>query len=172
MPDVRLRGAVLSRGRGRPRRPAELRGHNCLGYTLASSDGWRFAGGTVAVEGSLRASNGDALVAAAAAGLGLIYQPTFLVADALRRGSLVALDLGPIPSLPLHAVMPSRRNPPAKVRALVAFVAARFADPPWDRDLPAPLGVDAPLPGEAPAPLPGEAPAPIDGPYRPAEVDA
>ncbi len=105
--------------RGRPRRPEDLSDHNCLGYTLASSDGWRFEAGTVAVEGSLRASNGDALVAAAAAGLGVIYQPTFLVADALRRGALVALDLGPIPSLPIHAVMPSRRRPPAKVRALV-----------------------------------------------------
>ncbi len=54
----------------------------------------------------------------------------------------MALDLGPIPALPIHAVMPSRRNPPAKVRALVAFVAARFADPPWDRGLPAALCAD------------------------------
>lgn len=140
--------------RGRPRRPEDLASHNCLGYTLASSDGWRFEGGTVTVAGSLRASNGDALVAAAAAGLGVIYQPTFLVGEALRRGSLVALDLGIIPSLPIHAVMPSRRRPPAKVRALVEFVAARFADPPWDRDLPAPLGPHDPLPGASDA-LPG-----------------
>ncbi|TGE02525.1 LysR family transcriptional regulator [Methylobacterium nonmethylotrophicum] len=134
---------------GRPRRPADLAAHNCLGYTLASSDGWRFEGGTATVAGSLRASNGAALVAAAAAGLGVIYQPTFLVAEALRRGSLVALDLGPIPTLPIHAVMPSRRRPPAKVRVMVEFAARRFADPPWDRDLPAPLGIDDPLP-EAP----------------------
>ncbi|AWN53579.1 LysR family transcriptional regulator [Methylobacterium sp. 17Sr1-1] len=139
---------------GRPRRPEDLGGHNCLGYTLASSDGWRFESGTVAVSGSLRASNGAALVAAAAAGLGVIYQPTFLVAEALRRGSLVALGLGAIPSLPIHAVMPSRRRPPAKVRALVEFVARRFADPPWDRDLPAPLGADDPLPAPALVPEP------------------
>ncbi|TNC09591.1 LysR family transcriptional regulator [Methylobacterium terricola] len=137
--------------RGWPRRPQDLADHNCLGYTLASDDGWRFEGGTVTVAGSLRASNGDALVAAAAAGLGMIYQPTFLVADALRRGSLVALDLGTIPSLPIHAMMPSRRSPPAKVRALVEFVAGRFADPPWDRDLPPSLGPDDALPVPVPA---------------------
>lgn len=108
----------------------------------------------------MRASNGAALVAAAAAGLGVIYQPTFLVGEALRCGSLLALDLGAIPSLPIHAVMPSRRRPPAKVRALVAFVAARFADPPWDRDLPAPLGADDPLPGMCDTPWPEAGPVP------------
>ncbi|WP_083469077.1 LysR family transcriptional regulator [Methylobacterium variabile] len=137
--------------RGRPRRPADLTGHNCLGYTLASTGGWRFAEGTVPVCGTLQASNGAALVAAATAGLGVIYQPTFLVGQALRSGALVALDLGsPIPSLPLHAVMPPGRRPPAKVRAFVDFAAGRFADAPWDHGLPDPLGPDAAIPSPAP----------------------
>jgi DNA-binding transcriptional LysR family regulator len=51
---------------GRPTQPDDLAGHNCLTYAYAASrDEWRFVGkqGTrsVAVQGSLRANNGDAL---------------------------------------------------------------------------------------------------------------
>ncbi|WP_018259778.1 LysR family transcriptional regulator [Methylobacterium sp. WSM2598] len=127
--------------RGRPRRPEDLGRHNCLGYTLASSGGWRFGGRAYAVTGNLRASNGDALVAAAVAGQGLIYQPSFIVGDALRAGRLVALDLGAPPSvLPIHALVPPGRRQPAKVRACVAFLADRFTgEPVWDRGLPEPV---------------------------------
>jgi hypothetical protein len=38
----------------------------------------------------------------------------------------------------VHAVLPPGRNPPAKVRAFVDFLALRFwPQPPWDRGLPA-----------------------------------
>ncbi|MER2250807.1 LysR family transcriptional regulator [Methylorubrum podarium] len=122
---------------GTPRAPEDLREHNCLGYTLSDSSGWRFGDRVYPVSGTLRAPNGAALVAAASAGLGLVYQPTFLVAEALRAGSLVALDLGaPCPTLPIHALMPPGRRP-AKTRAFVDFLAERFAgEPAWERDLP------------------------------------
>ncbi|MBK3405756.1 LysR family transcriptional regulator [Methylorubrum populi] len=123
---------------GTPRRPEELKGHNCLGYTLSDASGWRFGDQAYPVSGTLRAPNGAALVAAAVAGLGLVYQPTFLVAEALRAGTLVALDLGaPCPTLPIHALMPPGRRP-AKTRAFVEYLAERFAgEPAWERDLPA-----------------------------------
>lgn len=122
---------------GTPRAPEDLREHNCLDYTLSDSSGWRFGDRVYPVSGTLRAPNGAALVAAASAGLGLVYQPTFLVAEALRAGSLVALDLGaPCPTLPIHALMPPGRRP-AKTRAFVDFLAQRFAgEPAWERDLP------------------------------------
>ena len=122
---------------GTPRAPEALKDHNCLGYTLSDSSGWRFGDRVYPVSGTLRAPNGAALVAAASAGLGLVYQPTFLVAEALRAGSLVALDLGaPCPTLPIHALMPPGRRP-AKTRAFVDFLAQRFAgEPAWERDLP------------------------------------
>jgi hypothetical protein len=41
----------------------------------------------VAVAGNLRSNNGDALRTAAIAGQGLLYQPTFMVADHLRAGT-------------------------------------------------------------------------------------
>jgi DNA-binding transcriptional LysR family regulator len=128
---------------GTPRTVAELAKHNCLGYTLAQAgaDRWIMGGRSgisIPVAGNLRANNGDALLAAAVAGQGIIYQPTFIVADDLRAGSLVRLTLDQPPSelLAVHAVYLPHRHPPAKVRAFIEFLAAEFApDPPWDRGI-------------------------------------
>ena len=130
--------------RGIPRTLADLARHNCLVYTLAQTigvDQWMFGhdGQTAGpIRGNLRASNGDALVAAAVADQGLIYQPTFLVGDDLRAGRLVAvhLDVPPAELPGIFAVYPRNRKPPAKVRAIVDFLAQTFGPtPPWDRDL-------------------------------------
>ena len=76
------------------------------------------------------------LPTAAIAGQGLIYQPTFFVADDLRAGTLVAVTLDH-PTIELggvYAVYLPDRNPPAKVRAFIDFVAERFGpEPPWER---------------------------------------
>jgi DNA-binding transcriptional LysR family regulator len=129
--------------RGSPRTLSDLKDHNCLGYTLPSAVGaerWSFGrdGDTVVeVSGNLRANNGDALLAAAIAGQGVIYQPTFLVGDGLREGLLVRLlPNEPTYELGVHAVLPSGRQTPAKVRDFVDFLGRRFAPAPvWDRDL-------------------------------------
>jgi DNA-binding transcriptional LysR family regulator len=126
---------------GEPRTLDDLSRHNCLGYTLpsaASAGRWAFGRDgdvLVPVRGNLRANNGDALLAAALAGQGLIHQPTFLVGDALREGRLVrVLPDHPTPELGIYAVFPSGRQAPAKVRAFVEFFAERLApEPSWDR---------------------------------------
>jgi DNA-binding transcriptional LysR family regulator len=127
---------------GTPDTVAELANHNCLGYTLSEivgADRWSFGpegAVTVSVSGTLRANNGDALVAAALAGQGLVYQPTFLVSAELRSGRLVSVSLDhPTIELPgVFVVYPSDRRPPAKVRAFIDFLAQRFGSvPPWDR---------------------------------------
>ena len=71
----------------------------------------------------------DALRAAAVGGQGLVYEPSFIVGDDVAQGRLQALtldhparDLGGI-----HAVWPANRHPPAKVRAMVDFLATRLA---------------------------------------------
>jgi DNA-binding transcriptional LysR family regulator len=136
--------AYLAR-RSIPTSVSELGSHNCLGYTLSSSvgpDRWRFGlDGSiiVPVTGNLHANNGDALVAAALAGQGMIYQPTFLVGDDIRAGRLVSVTLDePLMELPgVFAIYASNRRPPAKVRAFIDFLAGKFAPAPrWDRDLP------------------------------------
>jgi DNA-binding transcriptional LysR family regulator len=131
------------KARGTPRTVAELADHNCLGYTLALSGPHRWSFGrraeiSVPIVGDLRANNGDALLAAAVAGQGIIYQPTFIVADDLRAGRLTALPLDQPTNerLAVHAVYLPDRHPPAKVRAFIDFIATRFApEPPWDRGL-------------------------------------
>jgi DNA-binding transcriptional LysR family regulator len=131
------------KARGTPRTLAELADHNCLGYTLALSGPHRWSFGkraeiSVPIVGDLRANNGDALLAAAVAGQGIIYQPTFIVADDLRAGRLTALSLDQPTNerLAVHAVYLPDRHPPAKVRAFIDFIATRFApEPPWDRGL-------------------------------------
>ena len=128
--------------KGTPRRVTDLGDHNCLGYTLSrtvGSDRWSFGTDgavTVPISGNLRANNGDALVAAAVAGQGLIYQPTFLVSAEIRTGRLVAIALDqPAVELPgVFALYPADRRPPAKVRAFIDFLVQRFGSvPPWDR---------------------------------------
>jgi DNA-binding transcriptional LysR family regulator len=130
---------------GTPHTVADLSSHNCLGYTLSSALGphqWSFGPGgsvTVPIKGNLQASNGDALVAAALAGQGLVYEPTFLLGDDIRVGRLVALTLDQPPmELPgVFAVYASNRRPPAKVRAFIDFLVQRLGPvPPWDRELP------------------------------------
>jgi DNA-binding transcriptional LysR family regulator len=128
---------------GIPRKLTDLERHNCLGYTLGTTigaDRWAFGRDgdeAVDVSGNLRANNGDALLAAAIAGQGLIYQPTFLVGDALRSGALIrVLARQPTYELGIHAVSVSGRQAPAKVRAFTDFLHRRFApEPAWDKGL-------------------------------------
>lgn len=75
----------------------------------------------------LLANNGQALLSAALAGLGILLQPSPLVREALAAGQLVGLlqDYMPLPR-PMHIVYaPDRRITP-KLRSFIDFVAARF----------------------------------------------
>ncbi|MFA5495942.1 MAG: LysR substrate-binding domain-containing protein [Porticoccaceae bacterium] len=121
--------------RGVPRRIVELAQHNCLSYTLSpmqDSKQWAFGAQgefRVAVSGDLLANNGEALLAAAVAGQGIIYQPHFIVGGALKRGTLVALELDK-PAVELggiHVLYPPDRRPPAKVRVMIDYLAEAFA---------------------------------------------
>jgi len=128
--------------RGKPQRPEELARHDCLIYTyLPSSHEWQFRGADgravrVRVAGPLEANNGDALRAAAQAGLGVTLIPTFIVGEAVRAGQLeTALEAFEDDPLAVYAVYPHRRHLSAKVRAFVDFLAERFGpEPYWDRD--------------------------------------
>lgn len=116
---------------GTPRTIAELERHNCLGYTLSpdlGTDRWPFGENgevIVPVRGNLHANNGDALLAAAIAGQGIIYQPEFIVEDALARGAVVplAFELPTMGNTGIYAVYPGGRRPPAKVRVFIDFLA-------------------------------------------------
>jgi DNA-binding transcriptional LysR family regulator len=126
--------------RGTPAIPQDLASHNCL--TVPSGgfeDRWLFEGAegaiTVQVRGDYRSDSSDLLRAAALAGPGLVYLPTFIVGEELARGELVPLlREWKTPSLEARVVYPTRRFVSAKVRAFTEFLQEEFAgDPPWDR---------------------------------------
>lgn len=126
--------AYLAR-RGRPRTPADLASHDVL---LHARESWRFRVGgrweAARVSPVMRSNNGDMLLAAAKAGLGLCLLPNFISAPALAEGSVepVLRDF-PCEEGALHAVMPPGRAATARVRALVDFLVARFGpEPAWD----------------------------------------
>jgi len=129
---------------GIPTTVQDLQHHQCLGYALSEVAGasrWSFGARgerSVAISGPLVANNGDVLREAALAGQGIIYQPTFLLADELRAGRLraISLDCQPIDELDLHAVYVPGTVMPLKVRAMIDFLLGAYAPtPPWDRDL-------------------------------------
>lgn len=80
-------------------------------------------------ESAIVMNDGEALVAAAIEGLGLVQAPHYMIADALRTGRAVEVlaRFRPKP-LPISLVYPSHRRVPPRVRALVeAFTPARVA---------------------------------------------
>lgn len=128
------------RAHGTPATPAELAQHACIVYEYVGSE-WTLldADGrpqTVRVRAAMQTNNGDTAAAAARAGLGIVWQPTFLVGPDLRAGRLVPLLAGwRVPDIDILAVYPSRRHLSAKVRAMIDFLADEFSGvPPWDRD--------------------------------------
>ena len=117
--------------RGTPRSPADLAGHECLGYSGGGAGGWPFvvAGRveTMQVATRLDASNGDVLAEAAALGLGITQQPDFIVEPYLASGRLVEILAGcPPPPLGVYVMLPGTRHLPYRVRLLVDFLAARL----------------------------------------------
>jgi DNA-binding transcriptional LysR family regulator len=124
---------------GTPATPDDLAQHACLTYEYSSAGNiWHFrdADGrahTVKVAGPAHANNGQMQAALAAEGMGIAFEPDFIVAPLTRAGRLVAIlpDFRP-PSSPIFAVYPSRRHLSAKVRAFVDYLVERFdANAPW-----------------------------------------
>jgi len=127
---------------GEPNSPADLKNHRCLVYSnLDEPNKWTYLDEsgekrTVAVQPGLAASSGDFLTNAAAHGMGVVIQPTFIASESIRRGSLVPILTDyDWPISPAYAVYPPTRHLSYRVRALIDFLVERFAGvPPWDRD--------------------------------------
>ena len=139
---------------GVPATPDDLREHRCLVYSNLESPGnWAYEDGAgeqhlVKVNAAMTASSGDFLSNAAAHGMGLIIQPTFIASDAIRRGNLVpVLTDYKWPVSPAYAVYPPTRHLSFRVRAFIDFLAEKFAGmPQWDRDCDAACNIQVPGP--------------------------
>jgi DNA-binding transcriptional LysR family regulator len=121
---------------GTPHRPADLADHEAI---LQPNGVWPFRDGRREIafrpEGRFEADSGEAVLAAAVAGLGVAMLPTFLAGPQIETGTLVPLLLDyPTPEAGLYVVRP----PPAshvarKVRALTDLLVERFGgEPYWD----------------------------------------
>lgn len=124
--------------RGRPEHPRDLAGHACLGYAyLPTPDRWRFIHvsgeeAAVAPSGPLRANNADALRPMLLAGLGLAVQPEFLVAEDVAVGRLEAVMTDwSMPPIALNIVTPPGSHRPARVAAVIEFLARCLSGARW-----------------------------------------
>jgi len=125
--------------RGAPETPGDLQHHECLAYSLRNAGAeWQFVGPEgrvgVRVSGRLRVDNGDVIVAAASAGMGIALSPAFLVDEHVRSGRLRVLLSGyEAETAEIHAVYPHSRHLSAKVRVFIDFLVERFGRrPPWN----------------------------------------
>ncbi len=116
--------------RGRPAHPSDLGEHDCLCYSnVPAPDVWRFAGPgqqnvAVQVRARITVNSGEAMLPALRAGVGIAQLPDFIIGDALATGEFeeILVDWRP-PPLGLHLVTPPSRLRPARVDALLDFLA-------------------------------------------------
>ena len=127
------------RRRGNPQSPADLSGHLAITYAYSPAPRvWTLRDAAdglheVRVQGALHSNSGELAVAAATGGLGIVFEPDFVVGPALARGVLQRVLPGfRGPALDVWAVYPSRRHLSAKVRAFVSHLAELFAARPLD----------------------------------------
>src|SRR6202035_1268937 len=119
---------------GRPTHPTPLAQHKCLGYAYLSTPGaWHFTNSrgeeaSVRPAGPLRVNNGEALLPALVAGLGIADLPDFIVGDAIASGEVEVILKGwKQTEGSVHLVTPPGGPRPARVEVLADFLAKHFA---------------------------------------------
>ena len=122
---------------GRPQTPADLRRHQCIVRRSAEdARRWSYRRGnrrqSVEVCGRFSADNAAACNAAVVAGLGIGTAALWQVRGLLDQGQLeTVLDDWQLPGQAVHMVWSPTRQLPARTRAFIDFVAARWTlEPP------------------------------------------
>ncbi len=119
---------------GEPKNPSDLSAHNCLHYNhISMQEEWSYLKGEKMhkfdVTGNLSTNNGEVLRDVAIAGIGLTLLPTFIVADALRAGTLKAILTQYCPKpFDLYAVRPSRKFTPIRMKLFIEYLKEVFED--------------------------------------------
>ena len=115
--------------RGAPKTPDDLLSHEAL----TRAEIWRFMDRGKPIlrhpRGRFKADNGEALLAAALAGLGVAALPDFVIESHVASGALVpVLTDYPPPDGGLYVVRPPGDFPPRKIRVLTDILLEYFGD--------------------------------------------
>ncbi len=124
---------------GVPRTLDDLANHKCMTYRRPRDGrlwGWRFkdnaAERQMALNGVLTANSAEALVEAAAAGLGIVQVADYYAHTFLQSGKLVEILAGyQTEGHIISAVYPSHQRDVPKTRAFLDFLVSLFDAPPW-----------------------------------------
>jgi DNA-binding transcriptional LysR family regulator len=132
MPRYTVAAPAYLKRYGRPTHPMHLAQHKCFGYAYLSSNAWHYtnsAGEQASVRpgGQLRVNNGEALMPALIAGLGIADLPDFIVGDAIASGEVEVILKGwKQPEGAVHLVTPPGLPRPARVEVLADFLSRQL----------------------------------------------
>jgi len=139
---------VYLKRNGEPKKPSDLKNHQCLLYTYSDSvRSWGFEDKhgkkqQVSVNGALSTNNGNLICDALVNGMGIARLPTFIIGDAIRQGKAkIILDEWRSRPQNISLLYPSSRHLSAKVRTFVDMAVEHFRpvvdeDNEWDKNIP------------------------------------
>ena len=116
---------------GSPASPADIKNHRFIAFALlGGSVEWRYKdtkgkGGSVRLEGALRANTAEMMLQAALDGVGIALLPIFSVAPHLKAGQLMRLlpEYESSPASQINALTPPNRYRSTKVRLFIDWMA-------------------------------------------------
>jgi DNA-binding transcriptional LysR family regulator len=114
---------------GAPASLEDVANHPAL---MQGTETWRVRDGdrvlTLHPQGRFKADNGQALVSAVLAGLGIAMLPDFLIDEHIASGALITLlPQYPMPDAGLYVVRPPGDHPPRKVRMFTDMLVERLS---------------------------------------------
>jgi len=117
---------------GRPKKPEDLREHNCLVNLAGAPKDWPFQSGSksflVAVRGTLSSNSADVLVQMALQGLGIARVPRYAVQVELANKSLEAMfEAATVSPERVCAYYSKAKHLPAKTTDFVNFLQAEIS---------------------------------------------
>jgi DNA-binding transcriptional LysR family regulator len=118
---------------GRPSHPLRITEHRCIAYISTPGGSWHFSNAqgetaTVRPQGPFRVNNGDALLPALTAGVGLGILPEFIVSEALSDGRLeIVLPEWSTSGGSVHWLTPPGGRRPKRVEVLGDFFQLKLS---------------------------------------------
>lgn len=119
---------------GTPKKPDDLRKHNCLDHYDNSDHSWRYLINSqskfIQVNGNIKSNTSMDLKNLALSGLGIVYLPSFTVKEEIVSGNLKSI-LTPyqVEPLNMYAVYPSNRFLSNKTKVFIDFLMTlNYAD--------------------------------------------